>query len=301
MLRVRGKGLRKAAGPGATGLIPMRAPFLAAALRPVVDAVYPPACCACGGPVCRKKSGAGFFKNEAHSPVDGTGNSFSRVMGPVLCDACIKAFTPITPPLCPVCGNMFVSRDAEDHVCGACADFPRRFGRARAAGAYEASLMAAVHKFKYAGCTGLAGPLGMLLFLAFLRWYDPEQVDLVTPVPLHRGKLRKRGFNQSFLMIRRWHRQATAAGTAFPGEKIKRDLLVRTVKTRSQTELSRKERMLNVKGAFALTDPSAVAGKRVLVVDDVFTTGATVNECARVLLAGGAKQVNVLTLARVNR
>jgi len=281
--------------------MPMRAPFLAAACRSVVDAVYPPACCACGGPVCRETRGAVLSETPPPGFIDGTENPFSHVMGPVLCDACVKAFTPITPPFCPVCGNMFVSRDAEDHVCGACADFPRRFGRARAVGAYEASLMAAVHKFKYAGRTGLAGPLGMLLFLAFLRWYDPEQVDLVAPVPLHRGKLRKRGFNQSFLMIRKWHRQATAVGTVFPGEKIKRDLLVRIVKTRSQTELSRKERMLNVKGAFALTDASAVAGKRVLVVDDVFTTGATVNECARVLLAGGAKQVDVLTLARVNR
>lgn len=277
------------------------AAFFPAAVRALADAVYPPACCVCGERIDTGRNGSGVLKASGGRPFLATETPFVRVMAPVMCDACMRDFTPIVPPMCPVCGNMFVSREAQDHVCGACLDFPKRFVRARAAGAYETSLMAAVHKLKYGGKTGLSGPLGLLLLSAFVKWFDPAQVDLVVPVPLHKQKFRQRGFNQAYLLVRKWHRQARALGLTFAREKIARSLLVRSARTRSQTELSRKERIENVKGAFSLTSPEVVAGKRVLLVDDVFTTGATASECAKTLLAGGAARVDVLTLARVNR
>jgi len=137
------------------------------------------------------------------------------------------------------------------------------------------------------------------MVLNFLH-YGYEGIRLAPVLIQNSRQLRRRGFNQAYLLIRQWHRQAQALGLSFDRNKIARDFLVRKVRTRSQTELSRKERLENVKGAFALTRPEVVVGKKVLLVDDVFTTGATAGECARTLLAGGAARVDVLTLARVN-
>ncbi|MFZ5562736.1 MAG: ComF family protein, partial [Thermodesulfobacteriota bacterium] len=189
--------------------------FFPAAVRVLADVVYPPVCCACAKPLDPRKNAPAAKKLTGGASRPDSEISFAGVMAAVMCGECIRTITPIIPPMCPVCGNMFASREAEDHVCGACLEIPRRFSRARAAGAYETSLMAAVHKLKYGGKTGLAGPLGMLLLSAFAKWFDPAGVDLVVPVPLHRHKFRRRGFNQAYLLIRQWHRQAQALGLSF--------------------------------------------------------------------------------------
>jgi len=112
--------------------------------------------------------------------------------------------------------------------------------------------------------------------------------DLLAPVPLHPKRIKKRGFNQSLLLAR-----------AFPGAPVAREAVVRTRHTAPQVGLNPKQRQDNVKGAFAVTDPALVKGKHVLLVDDLYTTGATVKECARVLRRAGARRVEVLTVARV--
>jgi len=120
---------------------------------------------------------------------------------------------------------------------------------------------------------------------------------LIIPVPLHPRKLRRRGFNQSYLLVAKWPRY-------FSGEnggrriEIKADLLRRVRWTAPQTGLGRRERQNNIKGAFSLPNGVPVENCSILLVDDVYTTGATVTECARVLLTGGADRVDVLTLAR---
>jgi ComF family protein len=111
--------------------------------------------------------------------------------------------------------------------------------------------------------------------------------DLLTPVPLHPRRLRRRGFNQALLLAQ-----------AFTGVRLSRDALIRVRHTPPQTGLNPKERHHNVKGAFAVARPQEVAGKHVCLVDDVFTTGATVRECARTLRQAGAHTVTVLTVAR---
>ena len=123
-------------------------------------------------------------------------------------------------------------------------------------------------------------------------------MDLIVPVPLHVKKLKKRGFNPSFLLVKDWIRIAEFLHVKVPDIPINIDVLERKRWTEPQTGLGRKERLANVKNAFHIKNGSKINGKSILIVDDVYTTGATVNECAKVLLKGGAGQVDVLTLAR---
>ena len=158
--------------------------------------------------------------------------------------------------------------------------------------------MAVIHCFKYKGKTQLSRPLGALLFAVFINFWDKMSMDLIVPVPLHGKKLRRRGFNPSFLLVKDWMRIAEFLHVKIPDIPIAINVLERKRWTEPQTGLGRKERLANVKNAFNMKNGMKIKGKRILLVDDVYTTGATVNECAKVLLKGGAGQVDVLTLAR---
>jgi ComF family protein len=157
---------------------------------------------------------------------------------------------------------------------------------ARAAGLHDQSLMALIHAYKFGGKMQLADPLSKLLTAVYERYWPADAIDLVLPVPLHPARFRKRGFNQAWLLVRPW------------GEVAVRDLLQRTRRTPAQTGLGRTERLKNVRGTFAVTDPGIVENRHILLVDDVYTTGATVQECARILKKAGARAVDVLTLTR---
>jgi ComF family protein len=189
---------------------------------------------------------------------------------------------------------MFKSRAGADHLCGRCLEQPPPFRKARAAFAYDRSLVDVIHCFKYKKKTRLAGPLGALLWQAFCRYWGEETVDLVLPVPLHRQRLRQRGFNQSDLLLREWKKHSPCS--ALP--PIASNVLVRAARAIPQAGLGRRERESNIRGVFAVRRPEQVLGRHVLLVDDVITTGATAGECARVLLANGAARVDVLALAR---
>ena len=226
--------------------------------------------------------------------------AFEKSMAPFLCPTCTSGFLPVESPQCSRCGMVFKSRHGEDHVCGECVDSPKRFQIARSAGIYKYTLMAVIHCLKYKGKIQLARPLGTLLFAAFISFWDKMSIDLIVPVPLHVKKLRMRGFNPSFLLVKEWVRIAEFLHVEFPDIPVDLSVLARTRWTESQTGLGRKERLANIKNAFniSISDGSKITGKRILLVDDVYTTGATVNECAKVLLKGGAGHVDVLTLAR---
>jgi ComF family protein len=165
----------------------------------------------------------------------------------------------------------------------------RGFDACYSYGAYEGSLRELIHLFKYSGVRPLARPLGHLLSLALPR--DLE-FDLIAPMPLHWRRLWSRGFNQSALLARDLARR-----TGVPyGRPVRRRRA-----TVSQAELSGAERRRNVAGAFVVTGRPDVTGKRLLLVDDVLTTGATLGACAAALKKAGARYVTVLTLARVDR
>jgi ComF family protein len=225
---------------------------------------------------------------------------FCRIMSPFLCSDCIMGFTPITSPYCTQCGRMFETRNGADHLCGDCIQTQKYHHAVRSAGIYDGAVMALIHAFKYNGRIQLAPPFAMLLYAAFLKDYAGSRFDLALPVPLHISKLKQRGFNQSALILREWGYLAREPDAPLPPMDLTQQVLIRKKKTASQTGLGREKRKTNIKNAFRVIDASRVLNKKMLLIDDVLTTGATVNECARVLMGSGAESVDVLTIARAH-
>jgi ComF family protein len=197
---------------------------------------------------------------------------------------------------------MFRERVSQDHLCGECLTEGKHVDFARSFGVYEKSLMHVIKAYKYKGKTQLAKPLGRLLFHLYGKCYGsgPDEKpppDVIMPVPLHRKRLRERGFNQAYLILKEWPRLFQSVHPDSCPIIIKGGV-VRKKRTRPQAGLDRLRRKANIKGAFTLSRSFDVNGKRVLLVDDVYTTGATAEECARVLLKGGAWSVDILTVSR---
>jgi len=223
---------------------------------------------------------------------------FMALMSPFICANCSGTYMAVESPICSTCGAVFESREGDDRDCGECLNAPKRFKIARSAGVYDKVLMAAIHCLKYKEKIQLARPLGVLLFMAFRRYWNKENVNLIVPVPLHKRKFRSRGFNTSFLFVREWAFITKALNGSLSVVPVAEDMLIRKRWTEPQTGLGRKERLQNIKNAFDVRDSSKIKRKKILLVDDVYTTGATVNECAKVLMRAGAASVDVLTLAR---
>ena len=223
------------------------------------------------------------------------------LMTPHICQDCISDFLPIQSPICKRCGMMFEAKGVEEHHCGHCIQFPKSYGIARAVALYKGACMELVHAYKYRGKVQLAQPLGMLLFYTFLRYFPEAGIHRIIPVPLHQKRLKQRGFNQVYLLIRKWPEylnQVNGFQFGKPEIEIGRDDLIRNRLTDPQTGLGRRQRVSNVSGVFSVRNPAAIAEKAILLVDDVYTTGATVDACTKVLLKNGAGRIDVLTLAR---
>ncbi|NPV73165.1 MAG: ComF family protein [Pelotomaculum sp.] len=173
-------------------------------------------------------------------------------------------------------------------LCGECRAREWPFALVRAAGPYEGIIKEAIHRFKYAGRRGLAAPLAALMAEA-ARAEPLLAADLILPVPLAGEKLQKRGFNQAALL-------AGEVG-ALLRVPVDRRILVKIVETPSQAGLTRPARQTNLEGAFKVINAGKVCGRKVLVVDDVFTTGSTMSAAAAALTAAGAARVSGLTVA----
>jgi ComF family protein len=204
-----------------------------------------------------------------------------------VCPECEGQIQWVESPLCTCCGQVFTDREGPGRVCGDCQTDPPPFARARAAALYDGPVTQAVTRFKFNR---------QMAFLPVMQHWLQRPLclelvagaDLLVPVPLHPRRIKHRGFNQALLLAR-----------AFPEAAVAREVVVRTRHTAPQVGLNPKERRDNVKGAFAVTDRALVKDKRVLLVDDLYTTGATVKECAKVLGKAGARRVEVITVARV--
>jgi ComF family protein len=206
-----------------------------------------------------------------------------------LCPACWKQIQFIAPPFCACCGAPFDIPAGAGMLCGSCLTSPPLFKSARAAMLYDEASRKLVLGFKHGDRTYAARALAVWMHRAAGEFL--AEVDVLVPVPLHRWRLFRRRYNQSAIL---------AAQVAALAEKPVWPFVLRRIRaTPTQGHRKRKERQENVRGAFAVTDRAAIAGKTLLLVDDVLTTGATVEECTRMLLEAGAKQVHVLTLARV--
>lgn len=248
------------------------------------DALFPLSCRDCGQ-FYHISETYGRVAEGTSEPED-LGDIFSSLMAQHLCPVCARQFIAAESPICMRCGLIFKSRQGEDHLCGECLQSEKLYGKARAAGVHDQALMSIIHAYKYGGKVQLARPLSKLLTVVFERHWQADAMDLVLPIPLHPARLRERGFNQAYLLVRSW------------GDIVERDILQRKRPTSPQTGLGRKERLRNVRGAFAVKDPLAVKNRRILLVDDVYTTGATVKECARILNKCNAAQVDILTVGR---
>jgi len=207
-----------------------------------------------------------------------------------LCPTCREAITAARSPLCPRCGESFPGA-GPDHHCSRCLLRPPHFARARACALYhsdrQSPLIDVLHRFKYGRDVTLAPVLG-----TYLADHCPLPVDhdLLVPVPLDLQRLRWRGFNQAASLAR-------VLGARYR-RRVHPLALRRCRPTPPQVGLNEEERRRNMAGAFAVRDRAAVHGRAVLLVDDVMTTGATVDECAKTLRRAGAERVDVLVLAR---
>ncbi len=214
-------------------------------------------------------------------------------------------------PCCTVCGErLFTAAAVSAHagaastaqptpLCAACRTEPPAFNRAVAYGSYDGRLRELIHLYKYRGIRPAANVLGGMLAHALLGLGASfsEVAPVAVPVPLFSSKLRSRGFNQSEQVARIALKQFRTA--SLERLQLGPNILARVRNTESQTGLTRAQRRDNVRGAFSVLRPDEVAGRDVLLIDDVLTTGTTAAECARVLRQAGAERIFVATVARV--
>jgi len=228
------------------------------------------------------------------------GEPLIRISRLPVCEDCLESIHPIAGGVCAICGERIVSgyalESAEEVRCGICRRVDPPFAKAAAYGSYESGLRDLIHMLKYQQVRPAANVLGRMLAEVIAELepaWKPAQV-LVVPVPLFSGKLRQRGFNQAEMIAR--------AAIKLSAEReqylLVPELLERSRETQSQIGLTRHQRRENLRGAFRVTDKDRVTGREILLVDDVFTTGTTASECARVLRRAGAARVWVATVAR---
>jgi competence protein ComFC len=199
------------------------------------------------------------------------------------CDHCMESVQVITPPVCPICGE----KQQNDQVCARCVRSAPAYTAMRSWAAYAGPLRKAIQRVKFHRDIAMGEILSrpMVAYLKKLDW----QFEMVLPVPISLARLAERGYNQVSLLAR-----PIALGLE---RSYHSHALIKERETRSQVGLSAKERRENVRGAFR-ADSRVVNGKTVLVIDDITTTGSTLEECAQALVQAGARQVYGLTLAR---
>jgi len=227
----------------------------------LLDFIYPPFCGICG----------------------------SRLNGgqKCICRDCWSSLTIIEPPFCRQCG---LPLDLPDPLCPACRSRRRLFSFARSLGPFDERLQRIIHLLKYRHRKSLAVPLARMLASTMRQDRRFDAMEAIIPVPLHAVRARSRGYNQSELIAFRLARRT--------GLRLLKDSLCRKRNTPSQSGLGLIRREMNVRGAFGVKHPQTISGKRLILVDDVLTTGATVDACTEVLLQSGAEEVCVLTVAR---
>jgi ComF family protein len=233
-------------------------------MKLLLDMLYPRRCIGCG----------------AASP-----DSFHYI-----CRECWADSARVAPPFCSHCGDPVAGAVDHDFICYSCSAKKPAFDGARSAARYDGVVGEALRQLKYEQALWLAPDLATLLHHCIRAEYPGQAFDLLVPVPLHHVRKRSRGYNQSEVLAKELGRKL--GHTSHP------KLLQRIRPTISQTNLTAKDRLSNVTQAFRYGKGKRLAGKKVLLVDDVMTTGATVNACAKTLKKGGAASVHVITAAR---
>ena len=232
----------------------------------LVDIVYPKTCLACKG------------KIKASS------------VNELVCAQCWGSIKRNLPPFCHSCGRQLEKKNFSKNICPVCQKTQLHFDRAYAPCVYTGAIKELIHEFKYKNKDYL-GPVLSRPMVDFIREYNlpMDLIDFIIPMPLHKTKMREREFNQAEILSK--HIAGEFKKDVFT------DILVRHRSTKTQTDLEINDRFQNVKGSFSVTTQADIKGKRLLLIDDVLTTGATSSEAALSLKNAGASIVFVLTLA----
>lgn len=206
---------------------------------------------------------------------------------PLFCDECLARISFINSLVCTQCGHPFKS--GKTHLCGHCLRTPFAFHLARSALKYQEPITTLISSLKFQKDLTCLSSLAALAKQS-VGYQSLSRPDIIIPVPLHKKRLRKRSFNQSTLL----------AKATYPEHRriINSSILIRNRATIPQTGLSGRLRRKNLTHAFSVKQPQMVQGKKILLIDDVFTTGSTVDECAKALIQSGAVRVEIFTLAR---
>lgn len=205
-----------------------------------------------------------------------------------ICPDCEKKLKKIQPPVCSKCSKPINYRSSID-LCSECCDTKRYFTMSKSPYAYEGIIQKAIHRYKYHNKPYFYKFFGSLI-INFMEEINYTNFDLIVSVPLHPSKMRKRGYNQSELIAK-----YLASKLSIPYA----DVLKRTKKTSPQSGQSKSQRRRNIKDAFEIKSPAEkVINSSILLVDDIYTTGSTVDECSKVLVNYGAANVYVITIAR---
>jgi|AntRauTorckE6833_2_1112554.scaffolds.fasta_scaffold25670_2 ComF family protein len=205
-----------------------------------------------------------------------------------ICSKCLKQLPYNNGHTCYKCGDKITGSGS---YCLNCKDTQKEYEQARSPFLYSGIIQKLIYKLKYSKGKYLANYLSLFLVDEFIKhnW----QVDLVVPVPLYKKREKLRGFNQAHLLSSEFEKSLNI--------KISKNELIRVKNTPTQTKLSKNERKNNLQKAFKVVNKNAFKNKNVLLIDDIFTTGATVDECSTALKKAGAKNIYVLTLAHVNK
>lgn len=206
-----------------------------------------------------------------------------------VCADCLKTIRKIDPPFCVSCGRS-VSYGIANSKCAECLGQSYYFSKGFTVCLYEGLIKECIHSFKYNSCEYLGSTLCSLMADFAVKYIDIKKIDVITAVPLHWLRLRDRGFNQSAVLAKGLSRRT---GILFSDKG-----LLRIKSAQPQVDLPRQKRFNNVKNIFKVKDKNLFNGKTVLIIDDVFTTGATLNECSKIVMESGAKDVWVFSLAR---
>jgi len=244
--------------------------------------------------------------NSALSAYDKIGKSLINLIYPNQCEVCRAALGPfkktglcnicrdriklIQLPSCGLCGRQLKKNTGSMKHCRDCVNADFYFERNWAACRYNGVLKECIHLFKFKDRRNLLPVFGELMVSFARRHIRLSDFEQIVPVPLHRAKIRERGFNQAGALA-----GAFSKNVSIP---CATGCLIKVRRTHPQNELSKEKRMQNLKGAFRVSSPSLLKNKSILLIDDVFTTGSTLNECAGAALASGARRVECLVLAR---
>lgn len=207
----------------------------------------------------------------------------------VICEGCVTGIVPLAAPFCSSCGTEIYAGDDREHLCGNCLKNCPPFTMARSLFHYGEEIRLFISTLKYQKDTSVMQVFSELTFCCDLSGY--MCCDYIVPVPLHRKRVQQRGFNQSLLLARACFGQND--------DRINPFILERTVHTVPQVSLEGVARRKSLKNVFRVNASVDVSESTICLIDDVYTTGTTVSECSRALIAAGAAQVLVLTLARV--